>query len=339
MFKLDTVAMAGATLVMAAIFTILKRKQFKTSPTDSWGGFWAAVVQEGLLRLHKRSTDPQNFRVNAIVFGGDPLERRHLIQFAHELVQNRGLCTYFYLLEGDVRTETEHARRLEPATRDVIGHIAPDMFARVTVSPNIYDGILNVSQSYGLSGMTPNTVLMGWGEETERPAEFTDLIRGLLALDHNLLLLENDEQRFFGNRQTIDIWWGGLERNGELMILLAFLLTSSEEWSDARVRINVAVDDETARHAARKKLQDVIASSRVRAEPNVIVRDPAQTIQQLITETSREADLVLLGLREPAEGEGGQYIDHVTGFIGELGSVLLVRASSRFEGAALLFDE
>ncbi len=340
MFKLDTMAMAGAMLVMAVIFTVLKHRQFKTSPTDSWGGFWSAVVQEGLLRLHKRAADSQNFRINLIVFGGDPLQRRHLIQFAHELVQNRGLCTYFYLVEGDVLHQSEHARRLEPATREVVGQVSAEMFARVAVSRNVYDGILNVSQAYGLSGMTPNTVLMGWGEESERPAEFTDLIRGLMALDHNLLLLEYDERRCFGKGESIDIWWGGMERNGELMILLAYLLTSSEEWDEARVRINVVVDAESASGPALARLEGIVASSRVRADPNVIVRDPArQTIPQVMTETSGGTDLVLLGLRVPAEGEGGEYIDHVTEFIGNLGTVLLVRASSRFEGAAVLFDE
>jgi hypothetical protein len=340
MFKLDAVAMAGATVVMALVFLAIKQRQLKTSPTDSWGGFWSAVVQEGLLRLHKRASDPQSWRPNAIVFGGDPLERQHLVHFARWLVQHHGMSTYFYLVKGDVRTQSGRARRMEPATREVIGHQYPDMFARVAVARNVYEGILNVSQSYGLSGMTPNTVLMGWGEETDNPAEFTELIQGLVALDHNLLLLEHDDRRSFGKRQSIDIWWGGRERNGELMMLLSYLLTSSEEWEGARVRINVIVDSEPDRAAALEKLKRVIGSSRIRAEPNVIPRDPEkQSIPVLMAEASRDADLVIMGLRDPAEDEREQYIGHVAAFIDALGTVLLVRASTRFEGASLLFDE
>jgi len=340
MFKLDAVAMAGATMVMGLIFLALKQRQFKTSPTDSWGGFWSAVVQEGLLHLHKRNTDSQNWRPNAIVFGGDPLERQHLIHFARNIFQNRGMSTYFYLVKGDVRIESEYARRLEPGTREVVSHFDPQMFSRVTVARNIYEGILNVSQAYGLSGMTPNTVLMGWGEESQAPAEFTELIQGLMALDHNLLLLEYDEQRAFGKRETIDIWWGGLGRNGELMLLLGFLLTSSEEWDDARVRINVVVDKLESQNAALQSLERVILASRIKAQPSVIVRNRTeQSIPEIMLEASRDTDLVMMGLRQPNDDEGGKYIENVAGFIQGLGTVLLVRASSRFEGSSLLFEE
>ncbi len=340
MFKLDAVAMAGATVVMGCIFLVIKQRQIKTSPRDSWGGFWSAVVQQGLLHLHKRAVDPQNWRPNAIVFGGDPLERQHLIHFARCITEFRGMSTYFYLVKGDVRQESTHARRLEPGTREAVGHVYPEMFARVAVAKDIYDGILNVSQAYGLSGMTPNTVLMGWGEESEKPAEFTELIQGLMALDHNLLFLEHDDRRSFGDNQTIDIWWGGLGRNGELMILLAYLITSSEEWDDARVRINVIVDSEQARNVALQNLEGVISASRIKAQPHVIVRDPeSQTVAAVMVDVSSKTDLVMMGLREPLEDEGEQYIRHVAGFIDRLGTVLLVHASTRFEGASMLFDE
>lgn len=340
MFKLDTIAMVGATIVMGGIFMVLKQRQFKTSPTDSWGGFWSAVVQEGLLHLHNRAADSQNWRINAIVFGGDPVERRHLIHFALWLVQNRGLGTYFHLIKGDVRKESERARRMEPATREVIGHIYPQMFAKVTVSNDIYQGILNVSQSYGLSGMTPNTVLMGWGEESENPAEFTDLIRGLLALDHNLLFLEYDHNRGFGRYQTIDIWWGGMERNAELMILLAYLITSSEQWDDAKARVNVVVDSVNARESTLINLQRFVGASRVKAEPNVIILDSErQTLFELMADVSRDTDLVLMGFREPTEDEGEEFIKYIGQFIEGLNTVLLVRASTRFDGARLLLDE
>ena len=262
--------MVGATTAMFYIYAILQLRRFKASPKDTWGGFWSAVVQKGLLHLHKRVSDSKNWRPNAIVFAGDPSERQHLVHFARWLVQGRGLATYFYLLRGDILIESRRAAHLEPAVRETVGRIYPEMLSQVAVTRDIYEGIINASQSYGLSGMKPNTVVMGWGEESTHPAEFTLLVRSLLALDHNLLFIEQDENRSFGAHETIDIWWRGLDRNGELMLLIAYLLKSSATWSRAKVRINVLVDDVGTQQTAESSLRRVIDDARVRAEPNVM---------------------------------------------------------------------
>lgn len=340
MFKLDALALFGSTAVMGFIFLILRQRQFRTSPGDNWGGFWAAVVQKGLLNLHTRAADSKNWRPNTIVFGGEPSKRQHLVHLAKWIVQERGLCTYFYLIEGDVRKLSENARNMEPATRETVDRIYPEMLARVAVAGDVYEGIVNVAQSYGLSGMTPNTVLMGWGEETRDKARFTNLIRGLSALDHNLLFLEHDENWAFGRRQSIDIWWGGSGRNGELMILLAYMLTSAEEWREASVRINVIVDDREKGDLAQNSLNGIIAKTRVRARANVIVRtDSDSSIPEMVRRVSGNTDLVIMGLRSPLPEETNSYIDHVSRFIDGLGSVLLVHASTAFDGRAVLFDE
>ena len=77
----------------------------------------------------------------------------------------------------------------------------------------------------------------------------------------------------------------------------------------------------------------------MRAEPNVIFRtSPDQSIPDKMVEISGGTDLVIVGLREPAPDETDQFVDHVSGFIERLGTVLLVRSSRHFEGATLLFD-
>lgn len=340
MFKLDMTAMAGATVVMTLIFLLLKRRQFRSSPKDTWGGFWAAVVQTGLLRLHRRRVDSQNWRPNVIVFGGLPAKRQHLIHLSRWIVKHRGLSTYFHITEGDVRIAYQAAKTFEPGILDVVSRIYPEMLVRVAVASNVYEGILNTSQSYGLSGMTPNTVLMGWGEESRDKAAFTDLVRGLLAMDHNLLLLAHDDAHGFGKFRTIDIWWGGKERNSTLMLLLSYLIASSAKWSRAEIRVFTVVGDQIILAAAQRNLSKIVAESRVRAEPKVIHRNPGGApIVDVIAEQSADTDLVIMGLREPTEGETDAYVDHVNAIIEPLKTVLLVRASTQFDGAGVLFDD
>ncbi|MBN2673871.1 MAG: amino acid permease, partial [Deltaproteobacteria bacterium] len=198
MFKLDTVAMVGATTAMLIIFAILQKRDFKSSPKDTWGGFWAAVVQKGLTQLQLREDDSKNWRPNAIVFAGEPSERQHLIHLSRWIIHNRGVATYFYLIKGDIEIEARRAARIEPSTRQVIHRIYPQMFSQVAVTEDIYKGIVNTAQAHGLSGMKPNTIIMGWGQECEQPAEYAHMVRNLTALNHNLLLLKYDDRHQFG---------------------------------------------------------------------------------------------------------------------------------------------
>ncbi|MEW6079447.1 MAG: amino acid permease [Thermodesulfobacteriota bacterium] len=338
MFKLDAPAMAGATAAMIAIFLFLQKRASRTKSIDNWRGFWTAVVHRGLLYLNRKVSDGQNWRPNVIVFGGDPIERRHLLDMAGWMFHNRGLITYFSLLPGDIVNESIRARLLESNVKDTVRRLSPDVMARVLVTPDIYDGILGAAQTYGFSGLIPNTILMGWGEETAQPDRFTAMIRGLLALDRNLMLLRHDDDRSFGPRRTIDIWWRGRDRNAELMLLMAHLLQASEAWKGARVRVNVVVDHHITAEKVAARLKEVIAAARLNAAPNIILRGGKSTAE-VIRENSGQTDIVFLGLQQPPPDGSADYITRVGSFMTGLGSVLLVRASSRFDSSTLFPDE
>lgn len=340
MFKLDTMAMMAATVAMMIIFAVLHHRNFKFSPTDTWGGFWAAVVQKGLTQLQLREDDSKNWRPNVIVFGGEPSERQHLVHLSRWMVHNRGIATYFYLIQGDIILEARRATRITPSTRDVVRTLYPEMFAQVAVTEDIYEGIVSTAQAHGLSGMKPNTIIMGWGRECDDPAQFAHLIRNLIALDHNLLLLKYDDRHQFGNRETIDIWWGGLNRNGDLMLLSAWLISTAEEWHRANIRIHIIIYNEAQRNTAELSLKRILRDARVNAQPKIFLcGEDAQEVATTISATSKESDLTVLGLRAPDESDGGDWVAHVNRLIDPLRTVLLVRASSRFEGDEVLFDE
>jgi solute carrier family 12 (sodium/potassium/chloride transporter), member 2 len=340
MFKLDTIAMVAATLSMMAIFAVLHHRNFKSTPTDTWGGFWAAVVQKGLVQLQLREDDSKNWRPNAIVFGGEPSERQHLVHLSQWMVRNRGIATYFYLIQGDIILEARRAARITPSTRDGVRTIYPEMFAQVAVTEDIYEGIVSTAQAHGLSGMKPNTVIMGWGKECDDPAKFAHLIRNLIALDHNLLLMKYDDRHRFGKRETIDICWSGLDRNGDLMLLSAWLISTAEEWHRATIRIHVFIFDDAQRKIAELSLKRILRDARVKAQSNIVhCGKDTEAVSKAIFDAAKDSDLTILGLRAPDESDGGDWVANVNRLIDPLRTVLLVRASSRFEGDEVLFDD
>lgn len=337
MFKLDTMAMAASMTVMFLIFLAIKRKETGDGK-DTWGGFWAAVVQKGILRLYRRPLDGQNFRPNALVFGGDPLEREHLIQLSKWLFDHRGLATYVSVIEGSLQRNHSQAEKLEKNLQKAVGKIYPEMLTRVVVNDTLFSGILYLTQAYGLPGMIPNTIVMGAGRESENPAAFTNLVRDLLVLDFNLALVSYDVRKAYGNRQSIDIWWGGMERNGPLMLLVAYLLKTSDEWSKATVRVNVIVN-EVELEQRRTRLDHVLQKSRVNAQSNMVIRDPAKTAIQIIAETSKDTDLTIIGLAPPKDTESTEFVDRVKTFVTDLGTTIILRASTRFDGEEVLYDD
>jgi amino acid transporter len=340
MFKIDMLAMIGASLLMVVVWLLLKRRQFKAAPGDTWRGFWMAVAQRALVQLQQRGEDALSWRPNALVFGGDPAERPHLIRLAGWLIGGRGLATYFRLETGEKPADGPASSEAGPELYREVTRNYPEMLARSVTVPSVYAGIRNAARHYGLAGMMPNTVMLGFGSGSEDPEAFAELVRELHDLDHNLLFLSHDDERGFGGKRRIDIWWGGLERNGALMLLLAYFLKSSAGWASAELRVNVIVQEADQREEVGARLAGVLRRSRIKGVPNVLLggRDGA-TIGRMMAEVSRDADLTMLGLRPPGSEGGAEFVARVRELTAGLGTALLVRASSAFAGNQVLFED
>ena len=114
----------------------------------------------------------------------------------------------------------------------------------------------------------------------------------------NVIVLRHPDDRGFGERRRIDVWWGGLQKNGGLMMLLSYLLRTSMDWRRARVCVKLMVPNQEAADAAGANLRAIIEGLRIGAEADVIVgrRDE---FPRILRETSADADLVFLGLAPP----------------------------------------
>ena len=56
------------------------------------------------------------------------------------------------------------------------------------------------------------------------------LITTIHQAQRNVIILRENSELGFGSRRRVDIWWGGLNSNGGLMLLLAYLLRSHIDW-------------------------------------------------------------------------------------------------------------
>ena len=105
------------------------------------------------------------------------------------------------------------------------------------------------------------------------------------------------------------MWWGGLKGNGGLMLILAYLIQSSLEWRGSEVRIQMVAPNESAAEEMRATVSERLRQTRTGAELHVIQAD-GRPFDQILRETSADADLVLLGLATP--DAGGGFADYYT---------------------------
>ena len=141
-----------------------------------------------------------------------------------------------------------------------------------------------------------------------------------------LLPRENEKRR-------IDVWWGGMQRNGDLMLLLAHLLTRNPEWRNARIRILSVASSELMKANIENNLKRLIPAIRIHAQAQVMMHPKDRRVRDIIHETSRDTDVVFLGIDVPQNAEELEaYAARLEDFSAPLRTVFFVKNASLFVG-------
>ncbi len=337
MFKLDMVAMILAVLFMGGLYLLFKRKRFK-SVGDTWEGVWRNLVQLGLLKLKSSEKHGRNWIPNVLVMGGPPEEREHLIEFSRYFIQDRGMITYLNLIEGKIKEKIEDLKTEKEKLHTFMNEHYPTVFAKIEITEDIYKGIGTIAQSYGLPGMESNSVVLGWITKENKMNAYVDMLLDLMLLEKNILALNYKENKKFGRKKTIDVYWGGLAHNGILMLMVANLIASS--WKHSKTRIIMIVNKESEVEKTKNDVTKIIEDARLDAIPFIVSKeDYKYSIADTISMISKETDLTILGLRKPAD-DNVDFIKRTNVMLEKLNTTLLVKASDEFSSTPqIVFNE
>ncbi len=336
---IDLVAMAASVVVVVAIYFIAQRKTLDNTFGDARHGIWAGLVRTSLQHYRRAQFHPVNWRPNLVIFGGSLARRAHLAELGSALVQDRGIVTFSQLIEGQISEHADERREVLELLEEQVRQEFPNLFCEVDVVDDIHRGMVQVAQSYGVGNFEANTVMFGWTDKEERREALLSALRDLLSLDRSALIVRYDRDRGLGVGRRIDIWWGGLERNGALMLLLAYLLNSHDRWRGAEVRILTVVPSERQKTKAEKELAGIMAQTRLAAETRVLVRR-SPDIAEIMRAESGRSDLVMIGLRQPRPKEkAADFFVHYARILEALPTTILVASSPSFEGAPVLFED
>jgi hypothetical protein len=334
MLLINPLATAAAAVVVGAVFIWLERQGLEATFGDVRRGVWMSLTRTGLLRI-RGDSDPRNWRPHFLVLSGAPARRWPLIELADSFTQSRGLLTVATVVPLD-SVSAQRREAQEQGIREYLAKRGVQGLVRVVPAPDPFAGAERLVEYYGLGALAPNTVLLGDTAREELRDRYCTMIERFHDARRNVVIVRDAENRGFGDRARVDIWWGGLQGNGALLMILGYLLASSLPWRGADVRMITVVPTEEAREPTLRHLHEVIAATRTGVRPVVEVAD-GRSFDAVLHEVSSDSDLVLMGLQAP-ETRGDEdyraYIEELRERTADLPTTLFVLA-----GEEIVFRE
>ena len=296
MFLIDAVATVLAAIIVFGVFIWLKERELETAWGDVRRGILMTMIRFGSLRI-KLKSDSKNWRPHLLVFSGIPSRRLPLVELAAALTHNRGLLTFASVLPLGSRHSSEHAS-IEERIRNYLEQQGIRGLARVITAEDRYTGLEMLAGAYGLGAIVPDTILLGFSEREESRVRYCQMICHLYQTQRHVVMLRPNPELNFGRYRRLDIWWSGLQSNGGLMLILAYLLRTSDVWRRAEIYLKLIIADEAGAQAAQTNLENLMEQWRIKAIPEVIL-SYGESFDEIIHRSSAHSDLIFMGLPQP----------------------------------------
>jgi hypothetical protein len=335
MSLISPLAAVVAIIVEVGLYASLRRRSLHASWGDMRYGTLMSLIRTSILKLRDLPVAPRNWRPHILVFAGDIDRRIDLVRFAAWLNQDRGMLTVCHLEIGDLEELVDETSRQASVIQARLDDEGITAFAEAHVVQNFESGAIAVAQAHGIAGVASNTIMLGWSAKPKRVVSALRIMRRASLLGKSTVICKIAPRSWAPRPRRIDVWWGGLEHNGDMLLLFAHLLSLNPDWSSAVIAVKCVASELNPTDWSESRLAELLERSRIDAVPEVIEADAGTSIQQVIHERSRTADLVLMGLRKPEPGDEHGYARRLTDLVGDLPTVILVHAAGPFAGQLL----
>lgn len=334
MFLINAFATFCAAVIVSGIYIWLQRRELETTWGDVRRGMWMALISQGIFQIEEEE-DPKNWRPHILVLSGAPQKRMSLIELADGFSHNRSLMTVSSVLPSGSR-DLQQQQKLEKTIYEYLRKRGIKALARVVTADDPFEGAVRLVETYGLGPLVPNTVVMGDSEQPESRTAFCNAIAEIHGSRRNLVIFHENQQYGFGFRRKIDVWWSGMQANGSLMLLLAYLLRTDINWRNARIYLKLVVPNQAAAAAAKDNLHNFSENLRIDVIPKVIVAD-GRPFDEILQQSSGSSDLVFLGMASPA-ADFTEYYEKLQLRVAKLPSTVFVLAAPDFAFGQVLTE-
>ncbi len=333
MLAIDLTASAVALAIVFAIYQYLKFRAAPARWADSRRSYHLQQVREHLLAAAEEPEHPRDWRPEFLVFSDDA-RRRDLLRFTQWVEGGAGLTTVVQIIEErGTGVREKRQETLTTLTKDIRSYNSM-AFPLVVSAADIDDAVGAVVQAAGLGPIRINTVVSNWMggslDFMSRTGESSlgENLRTAFRLGCNLLVVDAHEvewtalQKVPPAERLIHVWWSD-NRSSELILVLAYLMTRSEEWGDAKIRVLAARREGESGDARLEEVRRMLEEVRIEAEPVLV----GEANNEVLKEQSRDASVVFL----PFRIYGGRFYHpfggEVTGVLPDLPIVVLSLAA------------
>jgi len=262
-------------------------------------GVWWGVVFSALTHAFKQMKiivqGTKNWRPIVSVFGfvDKPEEVASTVEMGNRIADYQGLIMY---------------NLLKPEKTDDVKLDLPLDYRIIEVmNDNYSEAILSVVQSALPGGLHVNTALF----PIDNRLNYIEIIERMIRAEINVLLYKHgtgysvkvvgeDIERV----DRIDVWWKG-EENGNLMALLSYIISVSDERTGKGskvIRLIRKLKGDEEERVAQEEMETLLQRARLKGEILIIPEDE-KPIHESIREFSSDAVLILMGM--PGEKREG----------------------------------
>jgi amino acid transporter len=324
MYLISPVALVAALGLEFACYLYFQKKAIEQQWGDVNVGMWMRVARFSLLRMNKYRVTSRNWRPIILLFAKNINDRIELVKLAAAFGQNRGIFTISKLLFSDDAPSLSEQENLKEEMVNEVRNHELEAFCEVNVVDSLKQGILEVSKGHGIAGLKTNTVMFGWSENEDANVNQLKIIRQLASEGKNIILAKFNDHKAWKekNHQRIDIWWGGRDNNGDLMLILAYMLKLNKEWEKAEINIHAVVNNSIEGDSLYKGIRESLDEDRIKASVDILINKKGRRFPDLLRVKSAGADIVFLGLKETEKEKERQHIAKIKE-LAEIGKVVV----------------
>jgi len=210
-----------------------------------------------------------------------------LLQLASQLKKGRGLTIVSSILHGDVLDPTGQKKQnlAKRYLEDQLARRKVRGFSEVVLGSgsNMLETFRILFQSKGLGMLAPNTVMAGWptkwrgasdNKEEEGGAHmntYVQMLKDAIGCRKALIVVKSDllfPTLPLDDGATLDVWW--LIHDGDMLVLLPYLLRRHKVWEKSKLRIFAIADDLVDIQASHRILETHLSELRITAQISII---------------------------------------------------------------------
>ena len=304
MLAIDPLPGVAALAILTAIYLYLKQKARSPRWADSRRSYHMQRIRVHLLEAAAEPAHSRYWRPQMLVFADESKQRQSLLRFAAWIQGRSGFTAAVRILTGQTARLRKEKQTAEDELKADIRQSGLEAFPLVVLAGDRKVAVQVLVQSFGIGPLHANTVLLNWISDTpDSPEHYMAAVYGRSLREAyrfgcNLIIMDTTSlewkvlREIPAGKRRIDVWWQD-DATGNLMLLLAYLITRNEEWEGAAIRLLAVRDDNHAERPTEETLQQRLEEVRIEAVPLVVDNTDADTV----IKTSRDASLVLLPMR------------------------------------------